>query len=164
MAPLREVLTEILEGRPDKTPAFWRGTPTWSQAVGTLHAILEELPTYPPEMLPTVQEAAMQLVRGTSQLIPTEHQELPGPKASQAWWTTDRHHGMGDGARWRPPSPRRPGVRRQHSSFLKNMAPLTATVDDDCGRPTSTSAGDDTDDGQRGGLHDSPHRDVRGQK
>ena len=64
------------------------------------------------------------------------------------------------------------GARRAHvdlasgdgSSFLKNMAPLTATVDDDCWRPTSTSAGDDTDDGQRGGLHDSPHRDVRGQK
>ena len=41
----------------------------------------------------------MNLVRGTSRLIPEEAQGQPGDEAGERWWQSDRHHGMGD-LRW----------------------------------------------------------------
>ena len=62
-----------------------QGREGWQTAVTTLEQLLGEIQTWPASRLPTVQEAAMQLVRGISRHIPEEGRGLPDME--QAWWT-----------------------------------------------------------------------------
>ena len=111
-----DVLAQNSGGNENPLMAAGEQIPAWTQAVDSIHAILGELPTYPTSFLPTIQEAAMNLVRGTSRLIPAEEQGQPGTEAGERWWHADRHHGLGDQRRvHEPPSPRTRGTRRPRS-------------------------------------------------
>eukprot|EP00439_Symbiodinium_sp_Y106_P009422 s2813_g1.t1 len=71
-----------------------QGHEEWETAVLLLRQLAGEIPNWPASRLPTVQEAAMQLVRGISSHIPEERWGQPG--AEDTWWMSDRHHGLGD--------------------------------------------------------------------
>ncbi|CAE7616582.1 unnamed protein product, partial [Symbiodinium necroappetens] len=111
LTPLREILCDILEGRPGG-PEMWAKlvavaealeallmgntlahpadvvmlseggtnstllreevTPEWYRAVETLRGMLRDVKKWPPRVLPTVQEAAMNLVRGIAAQTPEE--------------------------------------------------------------------------------------------
>ena len=87
----------------------------WETAVLLLRQLAGEIPNWPASRLPTVQEAAMQLVRGISSHIPEGRWGQPG--AEDTWWMSDRHHGLGDMAVYRgETSPRERHPRRQRSS------------------------------------------------
>ena len=153
LTPLREILCDILEGRPGG-PEMWAKlvavaealealltgktlahpadvvmlneggtnstllregvTPEWYRAVETLRGLLNDVSKWPPRVLPTVQEAAMNLVRGIAARTPEE--TMAGREAWQPdeWWYKERHHGMGDSAR-ASSSPRGPAQRRPRS-------------------------------------------------
>ena len=82
-----DVLAQNSGGNENPLMAAGEQIPAWTQAVDSIHAILGELPTYPTSFLPTIQEAAMNLVRGTSRLIPAEEQGQPGRKQVNAGGT-----------------------------------------------------------------------------
>ena len=86
--------------------------PQWYAAVETLRRLLQERHQWPVHVLPTIQEAALNLVRGISAITPEEARSGPGDWTPEAWWYMDRHHGLGDAARSQPA---RRGIRRPRS-------------------------------------------------
>ena len=89
-----------------------QGPEAWETAVLLLQQLAKKVSNWPTSRLPTVQEAAMQLVRGISSHIPEERWGQPG--AADTWWMSDRHHGLGDMAVYRgEASPRERHPRRQ---------------------------------------------------
>ena len=90
--------------------------PEWYRAVEILRGMLREVSTWPENMLPTMQQAALNLVHAISALIPEEKRGGEGDWQPVDWWRTERHHGLGDVARSQaPPSPRSRGTRRARS-------------------------------------------------
>ena len=73
--------------------------PNWYRAVETLRALLGEVPQWPVRVLPTLQQAATNLVRGIAIATPTEDRGGPGEWTPEPWWYQERHHGLGDTAR-----------------------------------------------------------------
>ncbi|CAE7203675.1 unnamed protein product [Symbiodinium sp. KB8] len=86
--------------------------PDWYAAVETLRRLLREVHRWPQNMLPTVQEAATNLVRGIAAATPEAEQSGPGSWRPGDWWYQERHHGLGDTAR---SDPQRRGTRRPRS-------------------------------------------------
>ncbi|CAE6957057.1 nipblb [Symbiodinium sp. CCMP2592] len=130
----------------------------WSHAVDVLHAIRLELPSYPQAFLPTVQEAAMNLLWGISRLIPEEEHGQPG----QAWWTSDRHHGWGDGTasfyKHLPAHGPEAHAGRDHPPWKRgqdDVGPTIAIEDDECWQSTYMNE-DCEGDQQNEVLHDYP--------
>ena len=85
--------------------------PNWYRAVETLRALLGEVPQWPVRVLPTLQQAATNLVRGIAIATPTEDRGGPGEWTPEPWWYQERHHGLGDTAR--APSETSPRGRAQ---------------------------------------------------
>ena len=107
-----DVLAQCLGGGGTNTPM-----------VSSIQAIIGELPSYPSSFLPTLQEAAMNLVRGASRLIPEEQRGQPGDAVDEPWWRHERHHGLGDLRRAETaPSPRQRGTRRARSPSMESSA------------------------------------------
>ena len=120
LAHLSDVLTQNEGGTENPLMTAGDQIPPWCQAVDSIHAILGELSTYPVSFLPTIQEAAMNLVRGTSRLIPIEAHGQPGER----WWHSDRHHALGDLRRAQEsPSPRSRATRRPRSPTSGEPSP-----------------------------------------
>ena len=87
--------------------------PDWYRDMENLRGILRQVRSWPTNMLPTFQQAALNLVSAISALIPEEQQSGVGDWQPKDWWYLDRHHGLGDTARHSaPPSPRQRGTRR----------------------------------------------------
>ena len=90
--------------------------PEWYRAVEILRGMMREVNTWPAHMLPTMQQAALNLVHAISALIPAESRGGAGDWQPVDWWHAERHHGLGDTARSRTmPSPRSRGTRRARS-------------------------------------------------
>ena len=68
-------------------------------AVETLRSLLQQVRRWPIHMLPTVQQAAMNLVRGIAAATPEETVEGAGDRKPDEWWYRERHHGLRDVAR-----------------------------------------------------------------
>ena len=79
--------------------------PNWYRAVETLRALLQEVPQWPVRVLPTLQQAATNLVRGIAIATPAEERGGPGEWIPEPWWYQERHHGLGDTARALPGEP-----------------------------------------------------------
>ena len=99
----------------------------WYRAVETLRGLLQEVRTWPPHVLPTVQEAAMNLVRGIAAQTPEENIAGTGGWQPDAWWYQERHHGLGDSAR-ASSSPRGPPQRRPRSASRGTRCSLVAVA------------------------------------
>ena len=59
-------------GAGNSTLMHAEAVPDWYKAVETLRSLLRQVRTWPPHMLPTIQEAAMNLVRGIAAVTPEE--------------------------------------------------------------------------------------------
>ena len=86
-------------GAGDSTLMHTEAAPEWYRAVETLRSLLRQVRTWPPHMLPTIREAAMNLVRGIAAVTPEEVAGGETQWQPEPWWYQDRHHGLGDTAR-----------------------------------------------------------------
>ena len=59
-------------------------------AVETLRSLLQQVRRWPIHMLPTVQQAAMNLVRGIAAATPEEIVEGAGDRKPDEWWYRER--------------------------------------------------------------------------
>ena len=95
--------------------------PEWYRATEVLRGMLRGVRTWPVHMLPTMQQAALNLVHAISALIPEENQGGVGDQQPVDWWRSERHHGLGDVARHQNlPSPRSRGTRRARSPSMES--------------------------------------------
>ena len=86
-------------GAGDSTLMHAEATPEWYKAVDSLRSLLRQVRTWPPHMLPTIQEAATNLVRGIAAVTPEEVAGGEQQWKPEPWWYQERHHGLGDTAR-----------------------------------------------------------------
>ena len=101
-------------GAGDSTLMHAEATPEWYLAVETLRSLLSQIRGWPPHVLPTVQAAAMNFVRGIAAATPEAVDSGDQAWQPEPWWYQERHHGLGDTAR-SSTSPRGPPQRRPRS-------------------------------------------------
>ena len=64
--------------------------------VETLSALLTVVDVLPEDALPAAHEAAMRIVRRIATRRPPPGEVAPDTGNAMAWWTLERHHGLGD--------------------------------------------------------------------
>ena len=100
--------------------------PQWYRTLEILRGMLNEARTWPVSVLPTMQQAALNLVSAIAAVTPEQEQSGPGDWRPPDWWYTERHHGLGDAARHStPPSPRGRGTRRARSPSAGNSSDVS---------------------------------------